>query len=344
VGLSLRTTNELQLLQSFGSQNQVNRQPPFRNEATVGSSSGNRRYFGTASAWLGLGQVRDATPVQQAHELEARLLRTGALTRALSDEARQKLAALYAVGGDLGRAHERPEKYFWRELERVLREDGALAPGSLDAYDVLRLFEPISPAKGTFFRRTGFFVGPAVTVATNRDHATFERTQSATFYTADTVVATASSSFQETENFRSDVLFTSFQAEFHRPLNPRWQLDSWSSVGIRESGEFPFVQNALSLGYLHADRWLGIVRADQSAQAIGHSRHLDRWDVNLGGELYYFLEDSWALRFVANERQSRAPGRFDRRGDFALSLTWIVSGLFEAPGLVGAMRPTPPTP
>jgi len=295
------------------------------------------------NAWLGWGHVRDATPVYQAQVLEARLLRDGALSRELSDAARGKVAALFTVQFDLSAAHERPNKYFWRELERILREDGALARESLDAYAVLRVLEPITI--GTRVpRTTGFFVGPAWTVQTYRDRRTDEESFSNIYYLADTIAATASGHRESTQNSRLDDVLVSFQGELHRPLSTSTQFDASSIIGIQEAGEFPFVRNSLSLAWVVADRWVVLGSAFHQASAAGRSRHFARWDVTLNGELDYFLEDAWALRLIATEAQNRNSYSFSRGGSLQLALTWIVSGLFEAPGLVGAMRPTPPIP
>jgi hypothetical protein len=68
---------------------------------------------------------------------------------------------------------------------------------------------------------------------------------------------------------------------------------------------------------------------------------VERWDVGAGVDVSYFLEDSWALTVTARETQSHDSDSFFRRGDFAFSITRVISGLFDAPGLVSAMRPTP---
>ena len=84
------------------------------------------RHFLEADVSLGHGRVRDASGVQWARVLEARLLEIGAIRAPLSRGAKEKIAALYYLRPSLGLAHERPERFFWREVERVLREDGVV--------------------------------------------------------------------------------------------------------------------------------------------------------------------------------------------------------------------------
>jgi hypothetical protein len=349
IGFRTATSHLLELRQFSNSSEFVNQgsfQPgvSFRNENRSEESQGTRYYSGSVSGWVGVGRVRDATPVHRAQVLEDRLLRKGALARPLSDDARRKLAALHAVESDIGAAHQRPGKYFWRELERILREDGALALEGLEAWDVLRLLEPLSVGSSVL-RRTGFFIGPMVTVQTVRSRFTREQSSAFIQYIADTVYATGGNASSDVANDRRDDVSTSFVAEIHRPLGPRWQFDAYSNVSVREAGEFPFLSNSLSLQYILSDRWLGIVRAAHSALAEGRARRFDRWNVELAGELVYFLEDAWALRLTGSEQQAHERQRGLRRsGSFQLGVTWIVSGFFDAPGVVGPMRPAPPSP
>ena len=344
IGFTVGGATSLSLTQSFTSENYSNRSPFDRYASTFGSSRGYRSYIGSIRAGLGLGRVRDVTPVHRAQVLENRLLRQHSLTRPLSGPTRDKLAALFAVEPDVFAAHERPGKFFWREIERILREDGGLAEGALDAYDVLRLLESISFGKGTIRRTAGFFVGPNVDVRTGRFHSTQEDTYSNIYYVADTVVATNEDSFKRTRNDRRDDVFVTFGAEFYRPLTPNWQLDAYSFAGIQEAGEFPSFTNSLAVTWIVTDRWLGGAQAYQVATGNGHSRHFDKWRAELRGNISYFLEDHWALTLTAFEGQTRDASGLQKRGGFSLLMTWIVSGLFEAPGLLGPMRPTPSVP
>src|SRR5207249_4094517 len=90
-----------------------------------GAGSERREYFGTGDAALGLGygRVRDVTGVFDAQVVAQRLAATGRLLHPVSHGALEKLAQLFSVGSGFGVAHDRPTRYFWREVERILRED-----------------------------------------------------------------------------------------------------------------------------------------------------------------------------------------------------------------------------
>src|SRR5206468_4021204 len=120
--------------------------------------------------------------------LQLRLRETGVLSGELSAAARERLASLYTLESSVAFAHERPTKYFWRELERLLREDGALGDGGLDAYSVQRLLEPLAFV-GSAARPRGFSVGPQIVLSTQRFHSSQGLEVSQAFYQDDTLVA-----------------------------------------------------------------------------------------------------------------------------------------------------------
>ncbi len=345
VGFSLQSNHSLELNQSFNSFDRVNRAPPDEQRRLRSRAQGLRRCRGIVSVGIGYGRVRHATPVYQVQVAEERLLRTGALARPLSASARSQLAALFTIQGELAFAHQRPDKYFWKELERVLREDGALAPGSLDAFDVFRLLEPLSVSRSRP-RRTGFFVGPAIVVVTQRNRASLEESSSDVLLSSGTVVTATGSRLDTTVEERHDDVYTSFVAEYHRPLGTRWQTDVSTSANLTESGEHLFWSTSAGATFMVSDRWLATSALSHYASAPGQGteRRVNNWGVTLGGELYYFLEDAWALRLSGSLGQEHSPLGFGRTSGVQLGITYVVSGLFEAPGLVERMRPTPPIP
>src|SRR5262249_49937216 len=154
-------------------------QPPFRNQSEFNSSRDEYDVLLSLDASASWGRVRDATPVYQVEVLEERLRETGTLHQPLSRHAREQLAALYTVEGDVAFAHQRPTKYFWRELERILREDGVLDPGGLDAYAVQRLLEPITITGAIVARTAGYTVGPVFHAVTTQFHSAEEQVNSA---------------------------------------------------------------------------------------------------------------------------------------------------------------------
>jgi hypothetical protein len=343
VGLTLSTFHRYSLSQRFSS-GEGTRVLSGQTERTLASSAlGSWNYQGTLGAGVGLGRVRDATPVYQAQVLEDRLRRTGALDRPLSSGARHRLAALLATRAGVAYAHERPDKYFWEALEQVLREDGALERGSLDAYSAHRVLEPVTP-KGFATRRIGWFVGPAVVVTTARAHWSDEQASSFTILVGGMPTFTSEFRSDSERHDRQDLVSTALVAELHRPLGLRWQAGASHTTQVGESGSFVAASTLLSASYLVSDRWVGSVSASHSALARGwgSARRVETWAVQVSAGLSYFLEDSWALSLSASEAQRHGPS-FYRSGGLSFGITRLFSGAFELPGIT-AMRLSPPGP
>lgn len=110
----------------------------------------------------GWGRVRDATGVFDAQLLAERLCRDGVLGRDPSPAALRKLAELFTIEGAFSVPHDQPDRFFWREVERLLKEDGALAGDRIGAYASHHAAERLVVAGGGFLRRSGMFVGPVV--------------------------------------------------------------------------------------------------------------------------------------------------------------------------------------
>ncbi len=344
IGITLSTSHRYSLSQRFTS-GEGTRILASQTERTLASSGrGSWSYQGSVSAGVGLGRVRDATPVYEAQVLEDRLRRTGALGRALSPEARYQVAALLATSRLRGFAHERPDKYFWQALEQVLRDDGALEHGSLDAYGAHRVLEPVLPNRFAA-RRIGWFVGPAVVLSTVRLHSSDEQAASYTILVGGTPTFTSEFRTDTERDDRQDVVSTAFVAEVHRPMGLRWQADASHTTQIGESGSFVSAATQLSASYLVSDRWVGGVSAGHVVLATGRgpARRVGSWEVQVSASLAYFLEDSWALTLNAGEAQRHGMATFNRGGELSFGVTRLFSGYFELPGIT-TMRLTPPAP
>jgi hypothetical protein len=69
-------------------------------------------YSASATIGAGYGRVRDASSVYDVYVLEHRLLKSGAITRNLSDSARKRLYALLYFEGEYSNLHNQPAKFF----------------------------------------------------------------------------------------------------------------------------------------------------------------------------------------------------------------------------------------
>jgi hypothetical protein len=78
-------------------------------------------YEVSGTAGLGVGRVRDASPVFDIYVLEKRLRDLGVLTRELKPEARVRLAQVWVAGADHTVIRDRPHSSFWQDIERIAR-------------------------------------------------------------------------------------------------------------------------------------------------------------------------------------------------------------------------------
>ena len=343
VGLTINLSPSVSLDQSWTSADHVSRRDSLLSLASSATTSGRYSVNVLMSGSVGLGKVRDVTPVYQAQILESRLLASGTLTRELSPHAREQLAGLYTIESRVAFAHSRPTKFFWRELERVLREDGSLGPDGLDAYSVQRLLEPLSIV-GSALRRAGFSVGPQVLVTTSRFHTSDAFASSSAFFINDSLAAsTQSSQPRRRRNARQDRILTGFTAEVHRPLGMRWQADGLTRALLTESGEDLAVATSLAATWLVSDRWVATTTFAHSAQAAGHraERRVNPWQTSFAASLNYFLEDDWSLGASWQMDQQHQGSFYNRREAFSLGVTYQLAGLLNAAGLIQPMRLSP---
>jgi hypothetical protein len=310
-----------------------------------------------ASAGIGVGRVRDATMVYDVHVMEERLLLAGSLNRPLSAQARLRLAELLYMRGAVGQVHDRPARLVWREIERILREDGAPKGDALDPWSVVRSAEPYlgGPTdsrdyfpRSPIARLTGYFVGPQVTLATRHNVFRSENQSLQEFVLTDTTFGDSSSHFQRDVQ-SSDQALGVLVAEYHRPVGPRWQLDARGRVFTplrREGGKDLQEQSSIELAWIVSDRWLG--RASIAHRWLDEDRtqgptRLDSWQWGYGADVHYFLEDHVGIGLGCGGGQSWTRGNalgiphdYSRSTSFSLSMSYRFAGFFQAPDLLPA--------
>lgn len=343
LGLTAGTFHRLDLGQRFFSTEfERTTAPDLRQRELTSSSSGIWTYVGDLALGAGLGRVRDVTPVYEAQVLAERLLDSGALARPLSRAAIERLAALFTVQSEVSYAHGRPSKYFWEEVERVLVEDGALVTGAMTLYDAHRVLEPLT-IRGRILRAAGWFVGPLVRLNMLQRHTRNEFSGSQEYYQADTLLFSSELSDEFSDYRREDRISTGVTLEYHHPAGPNWQYDVQQLTQIGESGERLLSYSNASAMWVVTDRWLATARINHTIfwEGEGFERAPGTWFLQYGADLSYFLEDRWAITLTAVESQGRSSFGFDRQGSYSLGLNYVISGLFDAPGLTATMRPIP---
>ena len=317
--------------------------------------SQNHVYSGSASALLGpgYGRVRDVTGVFDMQVLEQRLEATGRLQHPISPAARQRLAELFSVSGDFQAAHDRPDRYLWREVERLLREDGAVAEGTFDAWSLTKALEPATLSIAVT-RLAGWRVTGAYELFAERGHLDSETQSTFAAYSGGILTSVSSSEDASRRSLDETRGFGTLDATWHRPLGMRWQVDAG---GTGRYGDGPrrqlLLSGALSLTNVLADRWVATVTASEvtSTQVVEGVRTSPAWTVRGNGQLSYFFEDSWSISAGVNHEQARplfndgvnpsVPLGYFRQTQVVFGLTYRPVGRFEAPGLHVSERLAP---
>ncbi len=323
---------------------------PTRSESDHTSSSHTYETVAVADLSAGMGRVRDASVVYDVHLLEERLIETGALERALSPGARAKLAALYYMAPLFSAAHERPARFVWREIERVLREDGALGKGGLDPYSLMRALEPIAPA-GRPMRQRGWFVGIVGQFTTQNLITRREETVDDRAYVSDSLVSESHGVRRRRMIAFYDGAALGGEAEVHLPVGWRWQLDATTQATCpARPGERGLdVSNRASVSWLVADRWSASADLTQFRRyfqppGTGVALTTDAWQTRAGAGIAYYLEDRTTLSLAVSQAQTRsqrvdASGRsFSRDSYFSLGISYRFLGRLDAPDLIEPLR------
>jgi hypothetical protein len=318
-----------------------------------GEEYGLHRYRPSGSVTLGIGygRVRDAGGVYAAQLIEQRLFATGRLTRALSPATLTRIAQLHYIAGDFLAAHERPSRYFWQEVERILNEDGALAEGGLDAYSLLRLLEPGLGGNGST-RLAGSFVRPFFFGSQVGGHEDHDSNNSRLVLDNGVIV------FEETNQASGRTDLTEKDSgvglglEYHRPGGMRWQTDA-SALATYGGGSHHELTatSAAQVEYLIADRWFASARLDyvSQSQQLHGVRSEPEWTMGGRATLSYLVEDSWSLDLQGNTTQQQrrneefASPEYLRFSGISFGLTYRPYGRFDAPGLkISEHLVTPP--
>ncbi len=327
--------------------------PLGRDEVRSDLHSNSYTYSIAFSAMLGQGIVRDASVVEDVYVFESRLAAAGVLAHPISPEARAKLAQVLVIQATLGNAHDRPDRFLWREFERVLIEDGALTDAKLDSYSQLRLLESFRLSR-EWRRLAGHFAG--LVVQGSHDHSIRrydEHVRYRDFYDG-SLLGAGEYSLHGDRRWESNRVSLGPAVEWHRPIGWRWQWDIssrvlWAALQ-REHGLR--TQSSASGAWLVADRWQARVSAQHSRDYLfvggrDDTSTRDQWSAEGVVSLDYFLEDHTKITAELRESQVRqgpvprnpSGDTFFRSEGFFLALTYRFFGRVSAPGLMETMRP-----
>lgn len=299
---------------------------------------------------LGWGRVRDATSVMDAWTLERRLEASGALQRPLTRAARERLAALLSLRGAYSAVLDRSGRSVWREIERLIEEDGALSEGGVTAFGTLRAGEPVFPGtavaqdvlpRSPVQRSIGYFVGPEVEWSHNLSWQSRGAAQTSVYAIGDSVTGTGQSESRYGDQYGSDQVLGGIRIEYHRPLSERLQLDVMGRIArpLHKEGRGHAVSSSARLDWLVLDRWLIGGSVMQSGTA--GTGDVEGWRVTYGGSARYFIEDRLGVGLSLSEIQEERYGfggnpehmhRRDARVNLTLDYQFL--GRIAAPGLI----------
>jgi hypothetical protein len=314
-------------------------------------------YYASLSAGIGYGRVRDATAIYTVQVLEDRLTATGALKNPLTKTAREKLAALFYNQGMYASIHDRSGKFFWKDVEQVLRDEGALSNTTLDAYSLYRADENTIPSeingrtyslvKG-FTRYSGYWAG--LTVQGNHDH--YINRDWTNHYNI--LHSTPDQHSDEVTRFIrydywTDHIWMGVRGEYHKPLGMRWQVDGSGSLLFPTDRMSKSMQLStdVSLVYQISDRFQFNVYGNQNRDLEKSGtrygvKYLDNWSVNLGAGIYYYIEDNLRAglsytnsqqRLFPQSSSSSNDGRYYESDDyFTVGLSYHFLGRGEIQG------------
>ncbi|MEQ1833189.1 MAG: hypothetical protein ABL977_09040 [Candidatus Eisenbacteria bacterium] len=304
------------------------------------------RHYGERSSWTlgaGVGRVRSVDGVYDAWDIERKLQANGRLQRPLSTAARTRLAQLSYAGSGLFYAHERSSKYYWRELERILHEDGAPSVESLDAYALERLFEGVRP--GSKVRRMkGISVVISGSLDADHGHDDRDRTRDQIVFQADTLYFNSQNRSSQRFRIDRDEFLAGIDVNLQRPVGYRWQLGVRSNArygaGRKRTTRLTTLAQA---GWSIADRWSASSTVQHSAASsrVDGVGHPPRWAFSWDNSLDYWLEDAWSLSLSYSVRQEQfsfsvddsAPRNYLRNGFIGLGFTYRPAGRFAMPEL-----------
>ena len=247
--------------------------------------------------------------------------------------------------------HDRAARFFWREVERVLQEGGALGPEGLDAYAIYRISDPVSTSRysqalrrgefgefivlfdqSEFQRLRGFFAGGVLEV--EHQHLLQIRDE--------TVTGTTTRS-QHVEGIQaSDRARAGVRAAAHRPLGWHWQVggDTRLTVPVRPDEHGFRFATSTAVTWLIAERWRAVWNFDHGRDVFeprdSEALVVNQWNVGSGARLEFYLEDRVSMSLQLRTEQDRNVGAGYSRGwsrdsELSLAMRYRFLGALDGP-------------
>lgn len=311
------------------------------------SSEESWRYSHVVSADVGLpwGRVRDVTGVQRVQYVEDRLRRDRVIHGALEFGTRQKLAELFYTESKFSLVHDLPDRAFWAEFERILREDPGVRDERLDAYAIYHAADPLVVGLG-FGRMAGISVTPVITFSHVNEAWQLESQLHDRTYVLGTLVDEYQASGSIEREYDDQAARAGGEIKIEQPLGLRWHLSAFGAAtsDLRAFDRDVRVSSSLSLGFWQGERWYWTTYASHDRRygsEVGY--YGTSWQVRYGTGVFYFLEDHVSIDFGIGGQQAQygyQSEEYSRVAQVVLGLSYR-TGSLTAPGLFAPVRPIP---
>lgn len=123
---------------------------------TTNSYMGMKSQNYTLSIGTGIGKLRNVTPVVSAIRFQERLKQVNLLNTNLSDKVIEDLAQQFYKQSYYSTSYDRPDKYFWQDIDKVLSNDG-VSLKDLNMFSDNYLRESVNEVR--FLRNEGLVAG-----------------------------------------------------------------------------------------------------------------------------------------------------------------------------------------
>ena len=274
--------NHSDLFYSLGSNIRVDmadEQDEFNADLTSNTYYGNKQQNYSFSIGMGIGKQRNVTPVVSAIRFQERLKQLNMLNGDLSEKAIEDLAQQFYKQTYYSSIHERPDKYFWQDIEKTLTQDG-VALKDLNMYADAYLRESVNEVR--FLRSEALMAGLNL------------RAQYQNQYTAST-----GSGFHISEQFLTlgEAYFIySHQLNLNSQLNIGMTINGGPNITKHpiERQQYLIAGNA-GYHYELTDRLVASLNNAFNLQFMNYDKEEKFLSNILGFTLRYFIEDNLSL-------------------------------------------------
>jgi OmpA-like transmembrane domain len=240
---------------------------------------GNKQQNYSFAIGMGIGKQRNVTPIVSTIRFQERLKQLNMLNGDLSDKTIEDLAQQFYKQTYYSSIHERPDKYFWQDIEKTLLQDGVTLK-DLNMYADNYLRESVNEVR--FLRSEALMAGLNL------------RAQYQNRYSSNTV---SGSNINEQLLTLGEVYFIySHQLNLNSQLNIGMTINGGPNITKHpdERQQYLFAGNA-GYDYELTDRLVASLNNAFNVQFMNYDKEEKFLSNILGFTLRYFIEDNLSL-------------------------------------------------